>query len=118
MREYKKRKASKRPAKNEFEEIIELKLKKACVINKDDITDFQIDFGLYNKSLEKALEESKKSKPEKKQGKKKCVKRKEKATGHKYLSSLKHTKKSSVLKNTNIKSDSLKEKKQKISTQR
>ena len=68
-----KRKYTKKASKNEFAEIIELKLNHVPAISKDDITDFQIDLGLYNKTLEKNLAEDKKK--DKPKGKKKCVKK-------------------------------------------
>lgn len=59
--------------KNEFDEIKVLRAKHEPPINKEDITDFQIDFGLYNKKLEESLKKTDKE-PKEKQGKKTCVK--------------------------------------------
>ncbi len=58
--------------KNEFDEIRELKVKHVAPITKEDITDFQIDLGLYNQQLEKNFKKIVKT-PKKNQGKKRCV---------------------------------------------
>lgn len=104
MAERKRRKpAKKRPSKNEFEEIQELKLKKEPIISTEDILDFKIDFGIYNKKVEKFLEEEKKNSQAKKQGKKKWLKR-SKSEKRKPLVKGKKSLNTSQYTNTNLES--------------
>ena len=59
--------------KNEFDEIRNLYAKHEPVINKEDITDFKIDCGLYNQAAQKNLKKTEIVKP-KAQRKKRCLK--------------------------------------------
>ena len=95
MKRKSKKPNNKKGTENEFEEIMNLKLKKEPKITKEDIIDFQIDFGLYNQTLEKNLAVEKKK--TKTKGKKKCVKR-QKTTGKKFIATSKTTKKDLGLK--------------------
>ena len=63
---------------NEFDEIRQLKVSGSKTISRDDITDFQIDFGLHNKKLEAELKEQK-SKAPRPRGKKKVCDTKKRA---------------------------------------
>lgn len=69
-----------RKSANEFDEIKALSLGAEKVISKDDMVDFQIDFGLYNqkaqRELKKELKAKIKSDVPKNKGKKKCAIRK------------------------------------------
>jgi hypothetical protein len=99
----------KKTSKNEFDEIRNLKAKHTPPINKEDMVDFQIDCGLYNKNCEKNLKKTPKA-PKRNKGKKKCVKLKPRTRKNKKINgiqssdTLENTKKSLNLETLDLQS--------------